>query len=173
MVGRGLLQKHLCKTFFLNICSNTEINANFHFSHYKSMKTWSCHSNERTWATTIKNTIYVEANVMNMYAKFQLHPLYGFWGEDFWIFFSKIYPLCCHGNQSNSAIWTNFIWIVENYSWNISVKKNLNKYLQWDIKNCQFPLFPLWVNGNYKLPYQLEFLPIGTKKNTIIRSPHL
>ena len=24
-----------------------------------------------------------EANVMNMYAKFQLHPPYGFWGEGF------------------------------------------------------------------------------------------
>ena len=36
-----------------------------------------------------KNIIYVEANVMNIYAKFQLHPPYGFWEEDFWIFFSK------------------------------------------------------------------------------------
>ena len=36
-----------------------------------------------------KNTIYVEANVMNMYAKFQLQTPYGFWGEDFWIFFLK------------------------------------------------------------------------------------
>ena len=39
--------------------------------------------------------IYVEANVMNIYAmniyaKFQLHPPYGFWEEDFLIFFSKI-----------------------------------------------------------------------------------
>ena len=29
-------------------------------------------------------------NVMNIYAKFQLHPPYGFWEEDFLIFFSKI-----------------------------------------------------------------------------------
>ena len=33
-----------------------------------------------------KITIYVEANVMNMYAKFQLHPPYGFWGEDIFFF---------------------------------------------------------------------------------------
>ena len=39
MVGRGLLQKHFCKAFFQNICSNTETNANFHFSHYKCMET--------------------------------------------------------------------------------------------------------------------------------------
>ena len=38
--------------------------------------------NESAWARTIKNVIYVEADVMNIYAK----P-YGFWGEDLWIFF--------------------------------------------------------------------------------------
>ena len=47
------------------------------------METFSCHSNESTWATTIKNIIYVEANVMNIYAKFQLHLPYGFLEEDF------------------------------------------------------------------------------------------
>ena len=40
------------------------------------METLSCHSNESTLA--IKNTLYVEANVMNIYAKFRLHPPYGF-----------------------------------------------------------------------------------------------
>ena len=38
---------------------------------------------------TIKNTTYVETNVVNMYAKFQLHPSYGFWGEDFLTIFWK------------------------------------------------------------------------------------
>ena len=43
------------------------------------METLSCHSNESTRATTIKrNIIYVEANVMNIYAKIQLYPPYGF-----------------------------------------------------------------------------------------------
>ena len=32
-----------------------------------------------------KNTIYVAANGMNIYAVFQLHPPYGFWEEDFWL----------------------------------------------------------------------------------------
>ena len=69
MLGRGLLKKPFCKKN-QNICSNTEINANFHYSHCKSMETLSCHSN--------KNTIHVVANVMSMYVKFQLHPQYGF-----------------------------------------------------------------------------------------------
>ena len=42
------------------------------------MEHLSCVSNESTWATIIKSIIYVEANTMNTYAKFQLHPLYGF-----------------------------------------------------------------------------------------------
>ena len=69
VVSRGLLQKHFCKTFFQNICSNTEINANFHFSHYK---VYGNMGNDN------KNIVYVEASVKNMYAKFQLHPPYGF-----------------------------------------------------------------------------------------------
>ena len=48
--------------FCQNICSNTEINANFDFSHYKSMET----------------LIYVVAYIMNIYAKIQLHPPYDF-----------------------------------------------------------------------------------------------
>ena len=47
---------------------------NFHFSHFKSMGTISCHSNQSSYPTRIKNTIYVEANVLSMYAKFRLHP---------------------------------------------------------------------------------------------------
>ena len=72
---------------------------------------------------------------MNMYAMFQLHPPRGFWGEDFYFFFSKIYPLYSHGNQSNSAIWTKFIRIVEDYARNFCKKKS--KYLQWDSKTSR------------------------------------
>ena len=36
-----------------------------------------------------KNAIFVEANVMKISAKFQLYPPYGFWADDFWIFFLK------------------------------------------------------------------------------------
>ena len=37
-----------------------------------------------------KKTLFVEANVKNISTKFQLHPPYGFWGDDFWIFFHKL-----------------------------------------------------------------------------------
>ena len=81
-ISLGELKK-LCQ----NICSEIAIKTYFHLSLYKFMETLSCHSNESTWATAIKNLIFVEANIMNISAKFQLHPPYGFWGDDFLILF--------------------------------------------------------------------------------------
>ena len=51
---------------------------NFHFSHYKSLGNISCHSNQSSHPPGIKNTTFVEGNVLCKYAKFQLHPPYGF-----------------------------------------------------------------------------------------------
>ena len=141
MVGRGLLQKHFCKTFckyFQNICSNTEINANFHFSHYKSMEILSCHSNESTWATTIKNIVYVEANVMNMYAKFHLHPSYGFLEEDFFENLPFMLPWQPIKFSDLDQIHMNRRGLLKKH-----FCKTKSKYMQRDSKNCKFPLFPL------------------------------
>ena len=66
-----------------NISSETAETVNFQFSHFKSMGTLSCHSNQSSYPTGIKNTTFVEANVLSMYAKFQLHSPYGFREEDF------------------------------------------------------------------------------------------
>ena len=56
---------------------------NFHFSHYKSMETLSCHCNQSSYPTEIKNITFVEGNVLSKYAKFRLHPPNGLWEEDF------------------------------------------------------------------------------------------
>ena len=53
------------------------------FFHYKTMKTLSCHNNQSSYPSGIENTTFIEANVLSMYAKFQFHPPYGFWEEDF------------------------------------------------------------------------------------------
>ena len=95
------------KTFYQNTCNEIAIKSYFHVSHYTSMEILTCHSNESTWATTIKNKIYLEANVINIYAKFQLHPPYA--SEKKIFFYSKIKLFGCHGNQSKSVIWTKFI----------------------------------------------------------------
>ena len=52
----GLLNKHICeKTNKSNISSETAETVNFHFSHYKSMGTISCHSNHSSYPTGIKH----------------------------------------------------------------------------------------------------------------------
>ena len=48
---------------------------NFHFSHYKSMGTISCHSNQSSYPTGIKNTTYVEANVLRPKKKICVFPV--------------------------------------------------------------------------------------------------
>ena len=77
MKRRGLLNKHSCKKNS-NIANETEKIVHFLFSHYKSMGTISCNSNQSSYPTGIKNTTFVEANILSMYAKFQLHLPYGF-----------------------------------------------------------------------------------------------
>ena len=134
--------RNISVNFCQNICSGIAIKPYFHFSVYKSMETLSCHSIMHMSNGNKKNLLFVEANVVNISAKFQLHPPNGFRGDDFEFFFWQILNFSCHGNQSNSADWTQFIWLVENYSRNISVKL-LSKYLQWYSNKCQFPLFTL------------------------------
>ena len=74
----GLLNKHFCEKKKTNIPSNLTKIVNFHFSHYKSMKTFSCHSNQSSYPTEIKIINFVKGDVLSKYAKFQLHSLYGF-----------------------------------------------------------------------------------------------
>ena len=49
----------------------------------------SCNSNQSSYPIRIKNTTYIEANILSMYAKFQPHPIYGFSGEDFSNFYEN------------------------------------------------------------------------------------
>ena len=69
----GLLNKYFCKKKKKkkkksNILNDLAEIVNFHFPHYKSMGTLSCHSNQSSYPTGIKNTTYVETNVLSMYA---------------------------------------------------------------------------------------------------------
>ena len=79
----GLLNKHFCKKKKSNIPNDLAKIVNFHFSHYKSMETLSCHSNQSSYPTEIKNITFVEVNVLSKYAKFRLHPFNCFCEEDF------------------------------------------------------------------------------------------
>ena len=74
----GLLNKHICeKKIQISPVRQQKLSIST-FPHYKSMGTISCLSNQSSYPTRIKNTTFVEANVLSMFAKFQLHPPYGF-----------------------------------------------------------------------------------------------
>ena len=105
----GLLNKHICDEKKLNISSKTAETVNFHFSHYKSVGTISFDSNQNSHRTRIKNTTYIAANVLSMYAKFRLHPPYSFGEEDFLTFLRKFILFAALTNQSNSPIWTKVV----------------------------------------------------------------
>ena len=70
--------KQFCIKKNSNIPNDLAEIVNFHFSHYKSMGTISCHSNQSSYPTGIKNTTFEKANILSMYAKFRLHPPYCF-----------------------------------------------------------------------------------------------
>ena len=59
MKCRGLLNIHFCKKKIQNIPNETEKIVNFLFSHYKSMGTISCHSNQSSYPTGTKKHNYL------------------------------------------------------------------------------------------------------------------
>ena len=59
MNRRGLLKKHSCRKKNQNFCSETAKIATFHFSHYKSMGTIRCHSNQSSYAIGTKTQLFV------------------------------------------------------------------------------------------------------------------
>ena len=58
MKRRGLLNKHFCLKKNPNIPNETEKIVNFLFSHYKSIGTISCHSNQNSYPIGTKNTTF-------------------------------------------------------------------------------------------------------------------
>ena len=73
-------QQTLKKIFFCkNICNEIAINANIHFSHYtckyENLKLpWQ----PKNLSKGNKNNSFIERNIMNNSAKFQLYPPYSF-----------------------------------------------------------------------------------------------
>ena len=90
------------------------------------METISCHSNQSSYPTGIKNITFVEGNVLCKHAKVSSSSSLRFLRRRILNIFSEIYPLCRPVNQSNEAIWTKVVRNMEDYSINISVKKNSN-----------------------------------------------
>ena len=126
-------------------------------SHFKSMETLSCHSNQSGWATAIKTIFLYGLMSWTCTQSFSFIPLMISEEKIFEYFFRKICPLCCHGNQSKSVIWTKFI---EDYSRNISVKKSICSETA-KIVNFHFSYYK-WMETVSCHSNQTSY-PIGTK----------
>ena len=99
-----LFNKHFC------IIPNETVEiSNFHFFHYKSMETCSCHSKPESLSDWNKKhnccTGYYRKQVCQVSAS---SPL-SFLRRRFLNIFTKTYPFCRPDNQSNSPIWTKVI----------------------------------------------------------------
>ena len=105
----GLLNKYFCKKKNSNIPNDLAEIVNFHFSHYKSMGTISCHSNQSSYPTGIKNTTYVVANVLKHVCQVSASSPIWFLTRRFLNIFTKIDPFCSPDNQSNSPISTKVV----------------------------------------------------------------
>ena len=55
-----------------------------------SMEALSCLSSESARTTAKENTFFEEANAINISARFQFCPPYGFWEDDFFKYFISI-----------------------------------------------------------------------------------
>ena len=150
------IQNALFIFLFVTIRKSVEY---FHFSIISLQKLLSYSSNKSTWASAIENTIYVEGNIMkNIYEKFQLHPLQSFWEEDFLIFFVNL-AFLLPWQPIKSAVLTKFIWVVEDYSRNISVKKrkkNQNICSKTDI-NANFRNHQVGLDLGWALVYHIRW----------------
>ena len=85
------------------------------------MENFSYHSNESTRETSTRNATFVEANVMNILQSFSFIPLTASKEMIFENLFAKL-AFLLPWQQSNSVVWTKFIYLVEDYSRNTSVK---------------------------------------------------
>ena len=99
-----LLNKHFCI-----IPNETEEISNFHFFHYKSMETCSCHSNQRAYLTGIKKYNFCRGYYPKHVCQVSASSPLSFLRRRFLNIFTKIYPFCPPDNQSNSPIWTKVI----------------------------------------------------------------
>ena len=79
--------------------------SNFHFSHYKSMETISCHSNQSSYPTEIKKHNFCREQCPMQVCQVSASSSFRFLKRRILNIFLKIYHLCCPVNQSNQAIW--------------------------------------------------------------------
>ena len=105
---------------------------------------------------------------MNITAKFQLHPPYGFWGDDFVYFLRKFSLSVAMATNQIQRFGQNYVFgrgLLDKHLWFF-----WPKYLQRDSNKCQFSFLPLQINGNFKLPSQRKHMSNGNKNIIFIEA---
>ena len=82
------ISKKTKKHFRQNICNEVAKMQIFIFPHYKSMELKLPYK-PKYISNGNKNNVFLEANAMNISAKFQLYRSYSFWGVEVWNMFRK------------------------------------------------------------------------------------
>ena len=143
----------------------------FHISHYKSMETLSCHRDKCTWANAIKKHSFCRGTYYEHFCKVSASsPLWLLRRWFFLIFFRKFNILVAMAtnplNQSNSAVWKKFIYMLGRGLLKEHFCKTFIKYICSEtIINANFPLY---VSDSNQSSY-----PTGTKQSFFFRSPGL
>ena len=112
----------------------------FNFPHYKSME-----------IIFIKNIKFVKVNMMDISTKSLPHRAYGFWGDKS-LSICSIFCILVSMEASENEQWATIVWLMENYSRNISIKV-LSKYLKWLGSKFHFSIFSiisLWKLHSYQ-----------------------
>ena len=105
---RGLLNKHSVKKN-PDFPNETEKIVNFLTSHYKSMGTISCHSNQSSYPTGIKKHNFCRGYCPKHVCQVSASSPLWFLRRRFLNIFTKIDPFCRADNQSNSPIRTKVV----------------------------------------------------------------
>ena len=79
------------------------------------METLSCHSNQNSYPTEIKNINFEDGNVLCKYAKFQLHPLMVREKKSFEYFFENLPFMAPRHPIKLGDFWKKVIWNMKDY----------------------------------------------------------
>ena len=93
MKHAGLINKYFCKKKS-NIPNDLAEIVNFHFSHYKSMQTLSCHSNQSSYPTKIKKHNFCRRQCPKQVCLVSASSTIWFLRRRFLNIFTKIDPFC-------------------------------------------------------------------------------
>ena len=155
MKHRGLLNKHFCKKNQISPMTWQKLS----ISTFPIISLWklSCHSNQSSYPTGIKNITFVEGNILSKYAKFGFSVKINVYYPDGTVeisnfhfsHFTSMETISCHSNQSSYPTGIKNINFVERQCpmnvCQVSASSSL-RFLRRIILNIFFQKFTVYVS---------------------------